>query len=452
MKKRDVVELKIDGMDFGGNSYGYVEGERVNVKGGITGQTLKILIKKIRKNKIDGKLLGLIEKSDMETCDTCDHFGLCGGCSMLSVPYDEQLEIKEGQILDLFSEEDFVGFKFLGVEGSPKNREYRNKMEYTFGDEEKDGPLTLGFHKKGRAMDIITVDTCMLIDEDYRNILKSTVEYFESKDLPFYKTMPHTGYLRNLVVRKGLNTNEIMVNIVTSTQVDFDMTEYKDMLLDLGTDAEMVSILHTENDGLADAVQCDKLNVLHGRDYIYEELLGLKFKISPFSFFQTNTKGAERLYQIASEFIGDQKDKVVFDLYSGTGTIAQMISKSAKKVIGIEIVEEAVEAAKENARINNITNCEFIAGDVAKKVKSIKAKPDLIIVDPPRPGIHKNALKDIVGFNSKEILYISCNPKTLVKDLVGFEDGGYEIVQVKGMDMFPNTPHMETVVLLRKKN
>ncbi|SHJ92068.1 23S rRNA (uracil(1939)-C(5))-methyltransferase RlmD [Tepidibacter formicigenes] len=451
MKKRDILELKIEGMEFGGNSYGYIEDRRVDIKGGITGQTHKVLIKKIRKDKVEAKSLGIIENSPIEKADICKHFGECGGCSILSVPYEEQLEIKEGQILDLFMEKDFVGFKFLGVEGSPKFHEYRNKMEYTFGDEEKDGPLTLGLHKKGRMYDIITVDECFLVDKDFREVLKSTVDYFQSTGLPYYKNLTHKGYLRNLVVRKGLNTGEMLINLVTSSQVKFNLDEYVNKILDLDIEGKIVGILHTINDGLADVVKCDKLNILYGRDYLYESLLGLRFKISPFSFFQTNTKGAEKLYSIAREFIGDEKDKVIFDLYSGTGSIAQIVSKNAKKVIGIEIIEEAVEAAIENAKLNNITNCEFIAGDVGEKVKTLKEKPDLIIVDPPRPGIHKDALKDIVKFNAKEILYISCNPKTLVRDLAEFKKANYDIVKVKGMDMFPNTPHVETVVLLTRK-
>ncbi len=242
-----------------------------------------------------------------------------------------------------------------------------------------------------------------------------------------------------------------MINIVTSSQEDFDMTEYKDLLLELDTDAEIVSVLHTINDGLADAVNCDELIVLYGRDYIQEEVLGLRFKVSPFSFFQTNTKGAEDLYTMAREFVGDHADKVVFDLYSGTGTIGQVMAGAAKKVYGIEIIEEAVKAANENAKLNNLTNCEFIAGDVAKTVKNLNDKPDLIIVDPPRPGVHKDAVRDISNFGAKEIVYISCNPKTLVLDLVEFKKYGYEVEKVKCMDMFPNTPHVETIVKIIKK-
>lgn len=452
MKRRDIIEFEIDKMEFGGTSVSRLGNRDIYMKGGITGQKVKASVKKTKSGKAEVKMMELLESSPLETETPCKHFNVCGGCSMLSVPYEKQLEIKERQVMDLFLEQDIFGFNFQGIEQSPQTKEYRNKMEYTFGDEMKDGPLTLGLHKKGKHIDILTVDGCFLVDNDFINVLTSTVEYFNEKNTPYYRNMSHKGYLRNLVVRKGINTNEMMVNIVTSSQEDFDMTEYKDMLLNLDLKADLVSILHTINDGLADAVNCDELRALHGRDYIQEELLGLKFKISPFSFFQTNTKGAEELYKIAREFVGEHNDKVVFDLYSGTGTIGQVMAEKAKKVYGIEIIEEAVEAANKNAKLNNLTNCEFIAGDVAKTVNKLKAKPDIIIVDPPRPGVHKDAIRDISKFDSKEIVYISCNPKTLVLDLVEFKKYGYEVEKVKCMDMFPNTPHVETIVKLYKKN
>ena len=450
MKKKDIIEFEVDKMEFGGTSVSMYGNREIHMKGGITGQKVKAAVKRTRSGKADVKMLELLEKSPIETADTCKHFGECGGCSILSVPYEKQLEIKEKQVMDLFLNQNLFGFQFQGIQGSPQCTQYRNKMEYTFGDEMKDGPLTLGLHKKGRHIDIMTVDGCFLVDNDFIQILTTTVDYFNEKELPYYRTVSHKGYLRNLVVRKGVNTKEMMVNIVTSSQIDFDMTEYKEKLLSLGLDAEIVSILHTINDGLADAVQCDELRVLYGRDYIQEEILGLKFKISPFSFFQTNTKGAEELYTMAREFIGDHADKIVFDLYSGTGTIGQVMAGAAKKVYGIEIIEEAVVAANQNAKLNGLTNCEFIAGDVAKTVKDLKDKPDLIIVDPPRPGVHKDAIRDISGFGAKEIIYISCNPKTLVLDLVEFRNYGYEVEKVKCMDMFPNTPHTETVVKMTK--
>ena len=450
MKKRDIIEFEIGKMEFGGVSISQYGDRRIKMKGGIKGQKVKAAVKRTGRGKADVKMVELLERSPIETAEVCPHFEGCGGCTMLSVDYAKQLEIKEEQLLELFEDAGIRGFEFLGVQGSPDNVGYRNKMEYTFGDEVKGGPLTLGLHKKGRHIDIQTVDGCMLVDSDFNTILKESLAFFQDAELPYYRVVNHEGYLRNLVVRKGIHTNEIMVNIVTSSQCEFDMSKFADMINGLELKGNVVSILHTINDGLADAVQCDEMRILYGVDYLHEEILGLKFKISPFSFFQTNTKGAEQLYTIARDFIGDHSNKVVFDLYSGTGSIGQLMAEKAKKVYGIEIIEEAVVAANENAKLNGLDNCEFIAGDVKDTVKSLDVKPDLIIVDPPRPGIHKQAIKDICDFGAKEIVYISCNPKTLVDDLKDFIGYGYMPEKVKCMDMFPNTPHCESVVKLYK--
>lgn len=450
MKKRDIIEFEIGKMEFGGVSISQYGDRRIKMKGGIKGQKVKAAVKRTGRGKADVKMVELLEKSPIETAEVCPHFEGCGGCTMLSVDYAKQLEIKEEQVLELFEDAGIRGFEFLGVQGSPDNVGYRNKMEYTFGDEVKGGPLTLGLHKKGRHIDIQTVDGCMLVDSDFNTILKESLAFFQDAELPYYRVVNHEGYLRNLVVRKGIHTDEIMVNIVTSSQSEFDMSKFADMINGLELKGNVVSILHTINDGLADAVQCDEMRILYGVDYLHEEILGLKFKISPFSFFQTNTKGAEQLYTIARDFIGDHSNKVVFDLYSGTGSIGQLMAEKAKKVYGIEIIEEAVVAANENAKLNGLDNCEFIAGDVKDTVKSLDVKPDLIIVDPPRPGIHKQAIKDICDFGAKEIVYISCNPKTLVDDLKDFIGYGYVPEKVKCMDMFPNTPHCESVVKLYK--
>lgn len=450
MKKRDIIEFEIGKMEFGGVSISQYGDRRIKMKGGIKGQKVKAAVKRTGRGKADVKMVELLERSPIETAEVCPHFEGCGGCTMLSVDYAKQLEIKEEQVLELFEDAGIRGFEFLGVQGSPDNVGYRNKMEYTFGDEVKGGPLTLGLHKKGRHIDIQTVDGCMLVDSDFNTILKESLAFFQDAELPYYRVVNHEGYLRNLVVRKGIHTDEIMVNIVTSSQCEFDMSKFADMINGLELKGNVVSILHTINDGLADAVQCDKMRILYGVDYLHEEILGLKFKISPFSFFQTNTKGAEQLYTIARDFIGDHSNKVVFDLYSGTGSIGQLMAEKAKKVYGIEIIEEAVVAANENAKLNGLDNCEFIAGDVKDTVKSLDVKPDLIIVDPPRPGIHKQAIKDICDFGAKEIVYISCNPKTLVDDLKDFIGYGYMPEKVKCMDMFPNTPHCESVVKLYK--
>ena len=451
MKRKDIIEFEVGKMEFGGISRSMYEDKRIKMKGGITGQRVRAVVKKSRSDSGEVKQLELVEPSPIETADVCRHFRQCGGCSILSIPYEKQLEIKKDQVLDLFDKAGLKEYEFVGINPSPSSVAYRNKMEYTFGDEYKDGPLSLGMHKVGRFIDIVTVDDCRIVDQDFKTIMTRTRDFFEEKGLPYYRSFNHQGYLRHLVVRKGENTGELMVNIVTSSQLDYNMDEYKEFLLGLDLDSELVGVLHTINDGLADAVQCDEMRILYGRDYFYEEVLGLRFKVSPFSFFQTNTKGAEALYTIARKFAGDRgHGKVVFDLYSGTGTIGQLMAKTAKKVYGIELVEEAVVAANQNAVLNNLDNCEFIAGDVAKVVSSLPEKPELIIVDPPRAGILGNGVKDIAEFGAKEIVYVSCNPRSLVENVVEFEDRGYKLDKLELMDLFPNTPHCETVALLSK--
>ena len=450
MKKRDIIEVNIDKLGFGGEASGTHEGQTVFVKNAIPGQKVRILVKKLRKGNIEGKLLSVLEKSPLETSSVCDHYGVCGGCSILSVSYENQLKLKAEQLQTLFAEEGHTEIIDIPVVPSTKSLEYKNKMEFTFGNETIDAPLALGMHMKNKSNSIVTVDTCMIIDADYRKILESTVEFFAKENLSFYKIMKREGYLRHLVVRKGHNTGEIMVNIVTTSQLDYDMADYTQMLLKLETDAKIVSILHTINDSFSDAVICDELRILHGRDHIYEELLGYKFKISPFSFFQTNSAGAEVLYGEVGKMLRDAKDKTLFDLYSGTGTIGIILSDKVKNVIGIEIVEEAVAAAKENCQLNQVTNAEYIAGDVKDTVSSLGGYPDIIILDPPRSGMHPKAIDDVLSFGAKEIIYVSCNPKAFARELDKFKAHGYEIKEYTAVDQFPNGNHVEAIILMTR--
>ncbi|EPY2283172.1 MAG: 23S rRNA (uracil(1939)-C(5))-methyltransferase RlmD [Clostridium botulinum] len=450
MRKGKEYEFLIEETEFPGTGIAQKDGLPVYIKGTLPGQKVLAKITKKRREYAQAKLLEIIENVDYAIKNRCPHFGQCGGCSTQYIPYEKQLEIKEEQLLKLFKNKGIEGFEFLGVEKSPEEYEYRNKMEFTFGDMEKGGDLTLGMHVKNKSFSIVTVDNCEIVDKDFRNILTSVVNYFNEKGLPKYRVMSHEGFLRNLVIRKAKNTGEILVNIVTTSQMEFDFKEIVHILSNGEYKGRIKGILHTINDTLSDVVQVDKLEILYGRDYIIEELLGLKFKIAPEAFFQTNSRGAEKLYSIVKDFLGDASSKVVFDLYCGTGTIGQIVAPKAKKVIGVELIEEAVKGANENAKLNGLNNCEFIAGDVAKVIKDLKQKPDIIILDPPRPGVHPIALEYVVKFEPKEIIYVSCNPKTLVDDLEYLIDNGYKLEKVKGMDMFPHTPHLETVVKLSK--
>ena len=301
-------------------------------------------------------------------------------------------------------------------------------------------------------------DRCKIIDEDYRKILTCVQDYAIEKELPFQHKLSHEGYLRHLLVRKSVKTGQILVDIVTTTQIEHDFTELVNRLTSIEYKGTLTGVLHTFNDSLADAVINEKTELLYGQDYIEEELLGLRFKITPFSFFQTNSLGAEVLYSKAREYVlsggfGDVAGSkpVIYDLYTGTGTIAQMLSPVASKVIGVEIVAEAVEAAKKNAAQNGLTNCEFIADDVLKALDNIEIKPDFIVLDPPRDGIHPKALEKIIDYGVDRMVYISCKPTSLARDLVTLQERGYKVEKCCCVDMFPNTGHVETVVLLSQQ-
>ena len=451
MKRGSQVTIKIEKTEFPSVGISEFEGKKLYIKGAFPGQTVKGTVKKKRDTYADVKLVEVLEKAPYEIEAPCPHFGVCGGCSSQNLTYEKQLELLSDEVCELFEDKDIPMGMYLGVKGSENTWEYRNKMEFTFGDLEKGGELTLGMHMKGKSFGVLTVDNCMIVDEDFRKVLTVTVEYFRKQNLPYYRVMKREGYLRHLVVRKASNTGELMVNLVTTTQIDFDLSGYTELLKSQTYKGKLVSVLHTENNSFSDAVVPEKVNILYGRDYIIEELLDLKFKISPFSFFQTNSRGAESLYSIVRDFMGNGENKVVFDLYCGTGTIGQIAAHNAKKVIGLELIEEAVEAAKENVKLNGLDNCEFIAGDVAETIKQVKVKPDIIILDPPRSGVSPKALDYVIKFNAKEIIYVSCNPKTMVDNLETLLAAGYKVEKSKVKDMFPNTPHAEVCVKLVKQ-
>ncbi|MBR5128843.1 MAG: 23S rRNA (uracil(1939)-C(5))-methyltransferase RlmD, partial [Firmicutes bacterium] len=319
--------------------------------------------------------------------EICKHNEFCGGCIYQEHSYPQQLEIKEKEVLALLEKKD-VHPEFIDkIEGCPVQYRYRNKMEYTFGDLVKDGEMTLGMHKKGHFMSIITVDECQLVDEDFNKVLRFTLDFGNERGYKHYNKKSHKGLLRNLIVRKGMRTGELLVNIVTTSEEGFDEDAYVEGLRNLELTNNIVGILRTFNDQLADAVVCDSLKVLWGRDYYMEKLLGLDFKVSAFSFFQTNIEAVERLYSEALDLIDGLEGKKVFDLFCGTGTISQLMALKAKEVLGIELVAEAVEAAKENAKLNGLENCKFLAGDVFEVLKTVEEKPEVIVVDPPRVGI-----------------------------------------------------------------
>ena len=454
MKKGQIYEGIIERVDFPNKGIVFIpeEEQYVIVKNGIPGQKIRFMINKFKRGNAEGRLLEVLEKSPLETREpVCSIFPACGGCMYQTMPYEEQVKMKEGQIRRIMDPVVKGEYLFEGVKHSPKEFHYRNKMEFSFGDEFKDGPLSLGLHKKGSTYDVLTAGDCQLVHEDMDKILLCVLNYFKERNVSYYKKMQHVGYLRHLLLRRGDTTGEILVNLVTTTQEEYDLTPLVEELLALELEGKIVGILHILNDSLSDVVKSDETRILYGQDFFYEKLLGLEFKITPFSFFQPNSKGAEVLYETVREYIGDIDNQVVFDLFSGTGTIGQVLAPVAKKVIGVEIIEEAVEAAKENAVRNGLSNCKFIAGDVFKVLDEIEEKPDVIVLDPPRDGIHPKALPKILNYGVDKIVYISCKMTSLARDLEMMQLAGYRVEKMTAVDQFCETVHVETVVLLSHK-
>ena len=507
MKKGTEIIGTVTRMDY--PNKGIIETEDGVVKAAcaLPGQKVRVFVKKVRHGVGEGILKEVVEPSSVETEDHCPHAGRCGGCLYQTYPYEEELKIKDGQVRRLI-EPVLTGqdceYTFEDIVSCTVSEGYRNKMEFTFGDEYKGGPLALGMHRRGSMYDIETVTSCRIVDPDYCRIIETTVRYFAGRNIPYYHRVTHVGYLRHLLVRRT-RSGEILVGLVTTgtdgkvriqdkeeasdTGVNMDVDEnelikgYTDSILGLKNDGtisgSIQGIIHIINDSVADAVKADRVDVLYGQDFITEELLGLKFKITPFSFFQTNTYGAELLYskvrEYAASVMGDG-DETIYDLYSGTGTIAQILAgtdyfgnddekegsykgkdltdenrQHKRKVIGVEIVEEAVEAARVNAKGNGLDNCMFIAGDVLKVLDDLTEKPDLIILDPPREGIHPKALPKIISYGVDNIIYVSCKTTSLARDLEVFLQAGYVVRRICPVDQFPRTGNIETVCLLTRE-
>ncbi|CDZ75688.1 putative RNA methyltransferase TTE1797 [Peptoniphilus sp. ING2-D1G] len=441
MRKDRIIEGTISEVAFPNKSYVEEGDDKIALKGGILGQ--RVELKKTGRKK--GKILGILEKSPLEDGEFCPHLQECGGCTYQSMTYESESKYKKMLMEKLFSEE--LGIEKIEYIPSPFYQAYRNKMEYTFSDEYKDGPLSLGMHKRNRFYEVVNTKYCNIVHEDFNIIMDFTRRYFDGKLKPYHK-IRHTGNLRHLMLRRNLE-GEVLVNLVTTWE-EADYKEYFSKLQHLPIEGKIVGIIHTLNDSPSDAIVPEKTEIIYGRDYLTEKISGLEFKISLYSFFQTNTHSAKRLYQLAQDMIEDIAELNLLDLYSGTGTITQIVGQRAKSALGIEIVEEAVNAARENAKINEISNVEFICGDVFEETKNLEYKPDIVIIDPPREGINPRAIDKIIEFAVEKYLYISCNPITLVRDLKIFREKGYEIKELKILDQFPRTYHVEAITLMSR--
>lgn len=458
MRKGQIYEADVIRCDYPGKGIAPLEDREVGIRGALPGQKISFRLTRKTSSKCEGLLLEVKERAQDETESDCPHFPDCGGCLYRTLSPEAELRLKEEQIRRMM-EQTVVSDRpwFEGIYDSPDHTGYRNKMEFTFGDAYKGGPLSLGMHKSGSFYDIVCTENCRIVDEDFRRILSAVLDYARGTNLPYFHRLTHQGYFRHLLIRKAVYTGEILVDLVTTSQANPDLGAFAEAVLGAipagtGTSASggrIAGILHTFNDSVADTIHNDRTEILRGQDFFYEKLLGLSFKITPFSFFQTNSRGAEVLYSLVRDYIGSTKDKVVFDLYSGTGTIAQILAPVAKHVTGIEIVPEAVAAARENAGLNGLDNCTFLCGDVLKVIDELKERPDLIILDPPREGIHPKAMPKILAYGVERIVYVSCKAGSLKRDLVPLQAAGYRVERMSLVNMFPGTGHIETVCLLK---
>ncbi len=450
MKKGTEFEGVVSRLIFPNKGVVDMDGQSVIVKNALPGQQVRAVVNKRRGGRCEARLLAVTKPAPEERpAQRCPHADECGGCLYQGFPYEYQLAVKEQQVRDLLKPVLGEDIPMDPICPSPVPSAYRNKMEFSFGDAQKGGEMTLGMHKRGSFYDVVTVDGCRIVDEDFRQILRAVLDYMREREVPFYRKMAHQGILRHLLVRKAAFTGEILVDLITTSAWQ-PPEDFAQMLLALPLSGTLTGILHTVNDSWADTVQDEGTTVLYGRDYITEELLGLRFEITPFSFFQTNSRGAEKLYEIARSYIGETRGKRIYDLYSGTGTIAQILAPVAEQVTGVEIVEEAVEAARRNAAANHLDNCRFLAGDVLKVLDELPEAPDLMVLDPPRDGIHPKAIGKLLAYQVPRIVYISCKPTSLARDLVFFKEAGYQVTRLQCVDMFPFTGGIETVCLLTR--
>jgi 23S rRNA (uracil1939-C5)-methyltransferase len=447
VRKGEELELRIDSLAFGGSGVARHDGFVVFVRGGVPGDDVRARITKVKRGFAEGIVTELVHSSDSRVAAPCRHFGVCGGCRFQDLAYSVQLAEKERQVRDaLVRIGRFAEPPLEPIVPAASQYSYRNKLEYSFTSGE-DG-VDLGFHRAGRWDEVIGIEECLLTT-DVGNAIRLAVRgWAREEQLDAYDQENGSGYLRHLVVREGRNTGQALVVLVTALGERFDAGYLVDVLRRF---PEVRSIHWAINDTPAEQTNLPT-KLLWGEDAIEEEILGLRFRVRPSAFLQTNTEMAERLYELAREYAGMSGEENVFDLYCGTGTIGLALAESAGSVWGVEISEEAVACAIENAELNGIDNARFFAGNVGQSIEELREEagsPDVVIVDPPRAGLAGKALRRTGALGASRIVYVSCNPTTLASDLQVLRDEyGYVLERCRPVDMFPHTPHVESVSLL----
>ncbi len=466
MKRKKIILKNLSITDYAseGKSLGRVEGKVIFVEGAVPGDVADIFITKNKKDWAEGKAINFTEYSKERTDPFCIHFGICGGCKWQMLPYEKQLQYKQQeaeQVLKRIGKTELPDV--LPIIGSDNIIYYRNKLDFTFSNrryltnEEINKSLqipqenALGYHAPGIFDKIIDIKECWLMDE-INNLIRNTIRgYAIEKKLSYYDIKEHTGFLRNIILRYS-STAELMVNMVFGYD---DKTEIKNLLSFLLEKIPAITtLLYTINPKWNDSINDLDPRLFSGKCYITERIGEFKFKISPKSFFQTNTRQALKLYEVAKSFACLTGNEIVYDLYCGTGSIGIFLSKSAKKIIGVDLIEESIKDAKENAVLNNIEHAHFFAGDVIKICNedffAEYGKPDVVITDPPRVGMHENLISKLLEIEALKIVYVSCNVATQARD-INLLARKYAVKKIQPLDMFPHTHHIECVVLLELK-
>ena len=441
------ITLRIDRLAYGGSGVGRVDGYVVFVPLTAPGDLVRARVVKAKRTFAEADLVEVVEPGPDRTEPPCPYFGLCGGCSMQHLSYQAQLRIKEQFVRE--SLERLAGLREVPIRPilpAPQPYHYRNKMEFSFHPQ-----TVLGLHERGRFDRILGIDRCLLPSPLVSEILREVKAFVQTRHLSLYDNRTHQGLLRHLVVREGIRTGQVMVGIVTAPGPFPEGPDLARILVD--RHPEITSVVWVQSGSLSDALRVDYLEVLHGRDFIEEELLGFRFRIGIETFFQTNPLAAEQLVRLALDLLDLQGTEVVFDLYCGVGTFTLPLGTRACHAYGIEAVEAAVEAARENARRNGVQNVEFVSGDVRRVLPGLVeriGRPDVLMLDPPRSGAGGKVMRRIGATGPRRVLYVSCNPTTLAPDLKELLPFGYAVRVVQPADLFPQTYHVETLVLLEQ--
>ena len=472
MNKGDIILIEVDRYAFEGKGIGRVSPKNkpeiseqdsfiVFVNGAYPGDTVSAKIKKLKKSYAEANVEEVITPSLQRVKPRCKFFGACGGCKQQDLDYAQQIAFKQEQVEDIFKHDGgFKDFEIENILPSDNVFYYRNKMEYSFSDlqwltliEEMNNMSNKGFfvglHVPNNFEKILDIDECFLQSELSSHILNFSRDFFKRRNSSIYSTKTHSGYLRNLIIRQAQKTKDVMLNLVTFEENELLMKEY--VTAATTKFPEITTIVNNISKKKASIAVGDYEIVYFGSGYIYDKIGDYKFRISANSFFQTNTIQAERLYNTALEYADLRGDEIIYDLYSGAGTIAIYISEKSKEVYGFESVESSIFDGKENLELNNIENVSFVQADLYKSFlpfTNVLPKPDIVILDPPRGGMHSTTVKDVMELSPEKIVYVSCNPSTQVRDIKKFFEGGYKLIKIRPVDMFPHTYHIENVALL----